>query len=67
MRETTPSKILDGQWGSAMNYIETHNEVLIKSRDHHDIVMVLASDYKDMRLELEQVKRLNKSLMATCD
>jgi len=49
MKTTTPTKLSSGQWGAAMNYIETHKPVLINSRDHHDIVMVLATDYEEMK------------------
>jgi len=56
MKTTTPSKLLSGQWGAAMNYIETHKPVLINSRDHHDIVMALATDYEEMKQENEHFK-----------
>ena len=62
MKTTTPTKLLTGQWGAAMNYIETHKPVLINNRDHHDIVMVLATDYEEMKLELEQAKKHIKHL-----
>ena len=58
MKTTTPTKLLSGQWGAAMNYIETHKPVLINSRDHHDIVMVLATDYEEMKQENERVTKM---------
>jgi len=56
MKTTTPTKLLTGQWGAAMNYIETHKPVLINNRDHRDIVMVLATDYEEMKQKCEALE-----------
>jgi len=56
MKTTTPTKLSTGQWGAAMNYIETHKPVLINSRNHHDIIMVLATDYEEMKQECEALE-----------
>lgn len=57
MKETTPSKF-PHESGSVFNYIETHKPVVIKSRDHHDIIMVLATDYLDMQNENKKLKSM---------
>lgn len=56
-RETTATKMLTGQWGAAMNYVETHKPIVIKNRDHRDIIMLLATDYEDVRLKCEALER----------
>jgi PHD/YefM family antitoxin component YafN of YafNO toxin-antitoxin module len=64
MKTTTPTKLLSGQWGAAMNYIETHKPVLINNRDHHDIVMLLATDYEEMKQEVKQLRERNNETVS---
>lgn len=64
MKETTPSKF-PHESGSVFNYIETHKPVVIKSRDHHDIIMVLATDYLDMKIKSELVTVSNPYLSSS--
>ena len=62
MKSTTPSKF-PHESGAVFNYIETHRPVVIKSRDHHDIIMVLASDYEDMVIENDRLKEYLRGMI----
>ena len=54
-KETTPTKILnDGIWESTLNYVCTHRPVRMVCSNRPNIMLVLATDYEDMALELEK-------------
>ena len=55
MKETTPTKIMTGSSGAIYDYVCTHKPVKIMSEVRPDIVMLLADDYEEMKLKIEEL------------
>ena len=56
MKETTPTKIMTGSSGAIYDYVCTHKPVKIISAVRPDIVMLLADDYEEMKLKIEELE-----------
>jgi PHD/YefM family antitoxin component YafN of YafNO toxin-antitoxin module len=58
MKSITATKFRQGNMEAAYNTVCAHSPVTIISKDRPDITMVLATDYEEMKLELEKTKSL---------
>jgi PHD/YefM family antitoxin component YafN of YafNO toxin-antitoxin module len=56
MKSITATKFRQGNMEAAYNTVCAHSPVTIISKDRPDITMVLATDYEEMKLELELAK-----------
>ena len=63
-KTTTPTNIRKDS-EAIFDYICTHKPVVIESAVRSDIVMLLHTDYENMRLELKSAKAINEE--ALCD
>ena len=57
MKEITATKFAKGNTKSAYDLVCTHATVKITSGARHDIIMVLATDYEDLIIELQQANK----------
>jgi PHD/YefM family antitoxin component YafN of YafNO toxin-antitoxin module len=56
MKSITATKFRQGNMEAAYNTVCAHSPVTIISKDRPDITMVLATDYEEMKLELEKLR-----------
>lgn len=63
MRATTPTK-MRSESEKIYNYVCTHKPAKIVSTTRPDIIMVLATDYEDIKIELDNLKTHLQNLSA---